>query len=149
MSPTGLDKIPVDERPFIRQYKVNMFNERKSTRYPTHARARIPSVFEVEAFLRDISITGCCIECTVNIDIKPNAPYKIEIIPEAAAGIGSFEITAESRWVRIGGYSCEVGFRITASPKGKLFQRYVDYLTWRANSSPNGGDASAPPSSTP
>jgi hypothetical protein len=112
-----------------------MFNERKSIRYPTHARARIPSVFEGEAFLRDISITGCCIECTINIDIKHNASYKVEIIPESLAEIGSFEVTAECRWIRTGGYSCEIGLRIVASPKGKLFQRYVDYLTWRANTS--------------
>ncbi|MDR2246204.1 MAG: PilZ domain-containing protein [Treponema sp.] len=110
-----------------------MFNERKSIRYPAHSRARIPSAFTGEAFLKDISITGCCIECTINIDIKVNASYKIEILPETPAGIGRFEVTAESRWVRTGGYSCEVGFRILASPKGRLFQRYVDYLSWRSN----------------
>jgi hypothetical protein len=112
-----------------------MFNERKSVRYPAHARARIPAAFTGDAFLRDISITGCCIECTINIDIKANASYKIEIFPEASSEIGNFEVTAESRWVRIGGYSCEVGFRIIASPKGRLFQRYVDYLSWRSDAS--------------
>jgi hypothetical protein len=39
----------------------------------------------------------------------------------------------EARWVRGGDYSCEVGFSITASPKGKAFQRYVDYLSWRSS----------------
>jgi hypothetical protein len=77
------------------------------------------------------------------MDIKPNVSYKLEIIPEAAAEIGSFEITAESRWLRIGGYSCEVGFRITASPKGKLFQRYVDYLSWRNTASSANGNVSS------
>jgi len=119
-----------------------MFNERKSVRYPTHARARIPNAFEGEAFLRDLSVTGCCIECTMNVDIKPNVSYKVEILPEAAAEIGSFEIVTESRWIRTGGYSCEVGLRIVASPKGKLFQRYVDYLTWRNNASSTSGASS-------
>jgi hypothetical protein len=114
-----------------------MFNERKSVRYSAHARARIPTAFRGEAFLRDISITGCCIECTVMIDIKANAVYKIEIFPEVSAEIGLFEVTAESRWVRTGGYSCEVGFRIIASPRGRLFQRYVDYLSWRSDPSPS------------
>jgi hypothetical protein len=122
-----------------------MFNERKSVRYPAHARARIPAAFTGEAFLRDISITGCCIECTTNIDIKANLSYKIEISPEASAEIGNFEVTAESRWVRTGGYSCEVGFRIIASPKGKLFQRYVDYLSWRNGTSLVSGGASSSP----
>jgi hypothetical protein len=122
-----------------------MFNERKSVRYPAHARARIPSAFTGEAFLRDISITGCCIECTVNIDIRANASYKIEILPEAPAEIGRFEVTAESRWVRTGGYSYEVGFRILASPKGRLFQRYVDYLSWRSDTSSASNEAPSSP----
>ncbi|MDR1949760.1 MAG: PilZ domain-containing protein [Spirochaetaceae bacterium] len=109
-----------------------MFNERKSARYPSHARARIEGAFEGDALLKDLSVTGCCIECTMIVDIKPNAIYKIEILPETASNIGNFELKVEARWTRIGGYSCEVGFMIVASPKGKLFQRYVDYLTWRS-----------------
>ncbi|MDR0376300.1 MAG: PilZ domain-containing protein [Spirochaetaceae bacterium] len=117
-----------------------MFNKRKSNRYLTHARVRIPAACIEEAFLRDISITGCRIESTINIDVKANESYKIEIFPEASAEIGRFEIIAESRWIRPGGYSYEAGFRIAASPKGKLFQRYVDYLSWRNGApSPSGG----------
>ena len=110
-----------------------MFNKRKSERFKSQARARIGDALVGDAILKDISVTGCCIECTMVADIKPNMPYQIEIIPEGAAGIGTFEVTAESRWVRTGGYSCEIGFIITASPKGKLFQRYVDYLTYRSS----------------
>jgi hypothetical protein len=65
------------------------------------------------------------------VDIKPNVTYKIEIIPESDSHIGRFELSAESRWVRDGGYSFEAGFQVTASPKGRQFQRYVDYLSWR------------------
>jgi hypothetical protein len=78
----------------------------------------------------------------MNVDIKPNVSYKVEIIPEAAAEIGSFEVVTESRWIRTGGYSCEAGLRIIASPKGKLFQRYVDYLSWRANTTNASRDSS-------
>ncbi|MDR1617669.1 MAG: PilZ domain-containing protein, partial [Treponema sp.] len=63
--------------------------------------------------------------------IKPDIQYRLEIFPEGASNIGSFEISVESKWVRAGSYSSEVGFSIVASPKGKLFQRYVDYLDWR------------------
>jgi hypothetical protein len=111
-----------------------MFIQRKSVRYLSHARARIANAFEGDALLKDLSVTGCCIECTMYVDLKPNTAYKIEIMPEAASEIGNFELTAESRWVWMGGYSCEVGFMITASPKGKLFQRYVDYLSYRSQS---------------
>ena len=111
-----------------------MFIKRENTRYPSLAHARIPEIFPEEALLKDLSVTGCCIEYTVYVDAKFNTPYTIEIIPEATAKIGKFELTVECRWVRTGGYSFDLGFIITASPKGKLFQRYVDYLAWRSTS---------------
>jgi hypothetical protein len=109
-----------------------MFENRKSTRYPTLARALIPEVFDGEALLKDLSITGCCVEYTMFVDIKQNSPYKLQIIPDSAAKIDSFDLQVESRWIRSGGYSCEIGFTIMVSPKGRDFQRYVDYLAWRS-----------------
>jgi hypothetical protein len=110
-----------------------MFEQRKNIRYPALARVRIPDLFNGEAFLKDLSITGCCIECTMYIDISINFPYKIEVMPETASAIEKFELFVKSCWIRTGGYSCEIGFVITASPRGKPFQRYVDYLTWRSD----------------
>jgi hypothetical protein len=112
-----------------------MFEQRKSVRYPVLARAHMPDVFKDEALVKDLSITGCCIECTMYVDIIIGDHYKIEIIPEAVSGVDKFGLLAKSCWIRTGGYSCEIGFLIVASPKGKLFQRYVDYLSWRSASS--------------
>jgi hypothetical protein len=109
----------------------SMQENRKNRRYQTFARARIPGVLEGETLLKDLSVTGCCVECTAQSDIKPDTQYRLEILPEGASNIGGFEIFVESRWIRAGSYSSEVGFNIIASPKGKLFQRYVDYLDWR------------------
>jgi hypothetical protein len=110
-----------------------MLENRKNHRYRTLAHARIPGVLGGENLLKDLSITGCCVECTSCADIKPENQYQIEILPESAANIGSFALTVQSKWVRSGGYASEVGFAIVASPKGKLFQRYVDYLGYRAS----------------
>jgi hypothetical protein len=109
-----------------------MLDKRKDHRYHTLARARIPGVLEGECLLRDLSVTGCHVECTTLVDIAPDIQYRLEIIPENAAHIGNFELTVQSRWIRSGGYASEAGFAIVASPKGKLFQRYVDYLEYRA-----------------
>jgi hypothetical protein len=109
-----------------------MFDKRKTARYPTLARALLPAVFDGEALLKDLSITGCCVEYTMFVDIKVNAKYTLKIIPDSAAKIAPFELEVESRWVRAGGYSCEIGFNIIVSPKGRDFQRYVDYLAWRS-----------------
>ncbi|QQO09895.1 PilZ domain-containing protein [Breznakiella homolactica] len=110
-----------------------MFNKRKNIRYQTLARVHLPGLFEGEAMLKDLSVTGCGIESTEFVDIKMDKKYKIQIIPEAAAKIDSFELIVEPRWIRTGEYSCEIGFYVVKSPKGKLFQRYVDYLDWRAS----------------
>jgi hypothetical protein len=110
-----------------------MFEKRKNTRYPTLARALIPKVSDGEALLKDLSITGCCIEYTMFVDIKSNEEYTIQILPDSAAGIGSFEIQVSCRWIRMSGYSCEIGFAISISPKGRDFHRYVEYLAWRSS----------------
>jgi hypothetical protein len=108
-----------------------MMEKRKQIRYTTQARARIASVFAGDVLLKDISVTGCGIESTVFMDIKLNHQYKIDILPEAASKIGPFELVVEALWIRTSGYSFEAGFIIVESPKGKHFQRYVDYLSWR------------------
>jgi hypothetical protein len=105
---------------------------RKNIRYRTLAQARIHGILGEESLLKDLSVTGCCVECTSLADIQSDNQYKLEVIPEAAAKIGKFELSVEVKWVRSGAYSGEVGFAITASPRGKLFQRYVDYLAWLA-----------------
>jgi len=110
-----------------------MDEKRKNTRFKTFAKARIMGVSEGETILKDLSVTGCLVECTSYAGIETNKRYGLEIIPESAADIGEFELLSEVRWMRSEGYSCEIGFIIIESPKGKLFQRYVDYLSWRAS----------------
>ncbi|MDR1307593.1 MAG: PilZ domain-containing protein [Treponema sp.] len=106
-------------------------DKRKNHRYPSIARVRIPDVFSGEAFLKDLSITGCRIECTMHVDVQEKAACRIVVYPEESAGIGSFDLSAECRWLRPESYSWDIGFDIKESPKGKDFQKYVDYLSWR------------------
>jgi hypothetical protein len=111
-----------------------MEKKRKNLRYPTLARARIRGISGDEALLKDLSITGCCVESLSYPEIKLNIRYRIEVMPEVASKIGGFELLAESKWFRTIGYSYEIGFAILESPKGRSFQRYVDYLSWRSGS---------------
>jgi hypothetical protein len=91
----------------------------------------ISKVPESEGLLKNISITGCCVECTGTVDIKPTAQYQLVIKPEKDSHIGTFELTVDCKWVRSDGHGTELGFGIMASPKGKQFQYYVDYLAYR------------------
>ena len=106
---------------------------RKNRRYPSIAKAVIPKVFTGEALLKDISITGCRIECTMHVDIEENYEYAITIYPEDNTEIGSFDLMVECKWIHSGSYSCDIGFIIKKSPGKKDFERYVDYLSWRNN----------------
>jgi hypothetical protein len=110
-----------------------MLENRKNPRYRTLARVRIPGILEGDNLLKDMSITGCCVECTTHIDIPPGSLYQMEIEPESASRVDVFSLSVETKWIRPGDYSGEIGFNIVASPKGKLFQRYVDYLSYRSS----------------
>jgi hypothetical protein len=110
-----------------------MLEKRKSIRYKTMARARIPHVLEGDNLLKDISITGCCVESTAYAEIKPESRYEIEIEPEKNSRIKNFQLSVEARWVKSSGYTGEIGFMVIASPKGRQFQRYVDYLAFRSS----------------
>ena len=109
-----------------------MIESRRSPRYRTLALARISGVLEGENLVKNISITGCCVECTAYAEIKPHKQYKLEIVPESVSGIDNFILPVECQWIRGGDYSTEIGFNIVSSPKGKLFQRYVDYLAYHS-----------------
>ena len=104
---------------------------RKERRYPSIAHARIPELFTGDALLRDISITGCRIECTMHIDIKENARYTITVLPEKSAGVDQFDLIADCKWFHFSSNSYSAGFTIIKSPGKKDFEKYVDYLSWR------------------
>lgn len=107
--------------------------ERINSRYKSMGKARIAGILEGDALLKNLSITGCCLECTAYYEnIKSNEIYKIEIEPESSSNVESFDIQAECKWVRNMDYTCEFGFQIVASPKGKYFSNYVDYLAFHS-----------------
>ena len=108
-----------------------MLELRKSPRFTTLAHARIPGVMEGENPLKDISITGCCVECQAGVVIKPDAQYELEIVPEKTAMVKNFNLAVEQKWMRPGEKGTEIGFIIVASPTGKQFQHYIDYLSYR------------------
>ena len=112
---------------------LNKIENRKNRRFPSIAKAQIPAAFTGEALLKDISITGCRIECTMHVDIHENCEYSITIYPEDTAEIGSFDLLADCKWIHSGSYSCDIGFSIKRSPGKRNFERYVDYLSWRSS----------------
>ena len=111
-----------------------MSESRNSPRYRTTAHVEMPKVPGGDGLLKNISITGCCVECAGVVKMQPEAQYQLMIKPEKEAHIGIFELTVECKWVRDDGHGTELGFSIIASPKGKQFQFYVDYLAYSHHS---------------
>jgi len=112
-----------------------MSGNRDNPRYNTTGRARISGVMERGILLKNLSITGCCLKSKKNIEkIKTSEIYEIKVKPERASHTGKFRFQAECKWIRSTDASCEMGFNVTASPTGKFFQNYVDYLTYHSKS---------------
>jgi hypothetical protein len=125
-----------------------MIEQRKNERYETFAKVTIKGIKRKKFVLRDVSVTGCRIECPANAEIMPNMQFSVQITPENDAKIESFFLAVESKWVRVDINICEAGFVIINLPKGKQFQRYVDYLSWRyshGNSMTGVSDLEPPP----
>ena len=113
-----------------------MWGNRENIRYNTMGHAYISGVMEKGILLKNISITGCCLECEKDIEkIKTGEIHEIRIKPEKASHTGEFRFQAECKWIRRTDHSCEMGFNVTASPTGKFFQNYVDYLTYHSTHS--------------
>ena len=108
-----------------------MSDKRKHARYTTQTAARIDELTEGESLLRDLSITGCRIECPKNSSMELNRQYQLKVIPESEARIDSFMLLVEMKWIRAMDDSSEIGLSIVESPKGRTFLNYVDYLSWR------------------
>jgi hypothetical protein len=108
-----------------------MQEKRVSPRYNALGYAHIPGVLKGELLIRNLSITGCCLEYQGDISLlKPQEIYKIEIKPEPPAKIGKFELETECKWVHQKDNTGEIGLTVTVSPHGKHFQNYVDYIAY-------------------
>jgi len=127
-----------------------MAEQRKNSRFLTSAKAVIKEFGREEFQLKDLSITGCRLEYPIDTEISLDKRFSLEIFPETEAKIKPFSIEVESKWIRVSSNSCEAGFMITESPKGRQFQNYVDYLSWRYSQgkSMTSEDVSGPPTIT-
>ena len=83
---------------------------------------------ETEASLRDMSEHGLSIKSEDYIDIVPNSPYIIAIIPEKETNIERFQMEIESRWVKTNKVKIESGFSVIVPFNEKEFKDYLQYL---------------------
>lgn len=104
------------------QKSINANQKQRSVRYRSRATARIPNVLEDQGIIKNISSIGCCLEYAKPVSLKMHDTYILHVFPETESQTTKFELLVESRWIRLSGNSCEVGFWIISSPT--LFSRY-------------------------
>jgi hypothetical protein len=109
-----------------------MLKNRKSPRYNSMAKIQIPGKIKSDGLLKNISVTGCCFIFFESIEIETGDSRDVIILPEKASRKKKFELQVECKWIRKLKEFNELGFSITASPTGKYFQNYVDYLTFHS-----------------
>jgi methyl-accepting chemotaxis protein len=102
---------------------------RRDNRFSAGAGVRING-FEGEALIKDVSSHGFGIESGTYVTLLPQERYTMQIIPEPAAGVGAFEITAEVRWIHSTAHS--VGISLDVQSTNRSFQQYVDYIKSRS-----------------
>jgi hypothetical protein len=87
---------------------------------------------EKEASLRDVSEHGLRIQSEDYIDIEPNSPYVIAIIPEKEKKKKKFQLEIESRWVKLNKSKMESGFSVIVPFDQKEFKNYLEYLAQKS-----------------
>ena len=98
------------------------------------------SKHETKASLRDLSQSGLAIKSESFIDIEPNSPYVIAIIPEKETNLEKFQLEIESRWIKLNKSKMESGFSVIVPFEKKEFQDYLEYLAQKGKLAPTPED---------
>jgi hypothetical protein len=83
--------------------------------------------FEGRALLKNISVTGFCMQSKTYANLIPGEKYIMHIFPGKSTGLNTIESEVEARWVQSEVSMFEVGLLITKS-SGRDMEKYVDYL---------------------
>ena len=87
---------------------------------------------ETQATLKDLSVHGLSIESKEYINIEPNSPYVVAIIPEEETNVEKFQLEIESRWVKLNKSKMESGFSVLVPFDQKEFKEYLEFLAQKS-----------------
>jgi hypothetical protein len=99
----------------------------RAPRYDSFASIRVNG-FEGEALLKNISITGFCMESKTFANLRLGEKYLIQVTPESTAGLVKFEVEVEVRWVRSEVSKFDVGLQLTKTQSHKDLEKYINFL---------------------
>jgi hypothetical protein len=105
----------------------------RAPRYDSLAAVRVNG-FEGQALLKNISITGFCMQSKTFANLTPGKQYTMYISPEASTGLATIEVEVEVRWIRSEVSRFDVGLLIAKPLLNKTMDTYINYL--KMNPSP-------------
>jgi hypothetical protein len=115
-------------------YNISMLIKRKGNRLGSSAMVQINELLKQSGQVKDIDILGCRVRTEEEVEVFKGDVFKLTVIPEHESRVGKFTFTAEARWQKRDSSGTEIGFLITASPQGREFENYVDYLDLKHSS---------------
>ena len=86
---------------------------------------------KTKAILRDVSLSGLSIQTEGYIDIEPDSPYVIAIIPEKETNLEKFQLEIQARWIKLNRTQMESGFSVIVPFNKDQFEDYLEYLAMR------------------
>ena len=89
-----------------------------------------------EASLSDLSEHGLSIKSQDFIDIVPNSPYVVVIVPDKETNLKKFQMEIESRWVKLNRTKVESGFSVIVPFNEQEFKDYLAYLEEKEKANP-------------
>jgi hypothetical protein len=106
----------------------------RAPRYDSFAAIRVNG-FEGEALLKNVSITGFCMESRTVANLKPGEKYFIQVIPESSTGLTQFDVEVEVRWARSEVSKFDVGLLLTQTQSQKELEKYINFLKLKTRAS--------------
>ena len=108
--------------------QLAVFQMRETPRFASGAGISIEG-FEGEGLVRNISMTGCCMESVTYVAIKPNDVYQVRIIPGANEKIEPFTMKLTVTWIKSCETLFEAGFHVEGGQAGSSpIKQYAERL---------------------
>ena len=111
--------------------QLAVFRVRDTPRFASRAGISIEG-FEGEGLVRNVSMTGCCMESITYVAVKPNDVYQVRILPNADDKEQPFTARLVVTWIKSSETLFEAGFHVEANQvDNSPIRRYAETLQAR------------------
>jgi hypothetical protein len=107
-----------------------VFQERGLPRFASIGSISVEG-FEGEGLLKNVGLSGCCLESVTYVAVEPNRVYQATIKPSADINMKPFNLGLVVKWTKSCETFFEAGFSVEGGKKNPFLDRYVKQLRVR------------------